>query len=306
MVQRTLHSYFHSPRPIRAAGKTTFLHLPSNVRRDIYLLAGLPTESTIYLNYILSSEEDCIQEFDPLYPEQWPTEPNITERSRTLSHFLDGCLPQPQVQLNRHCECIYHTFNADYDIRGFWTYICRCTPLPCQLLYVSKSISDEVSSIFYSENHFSVFQDSLGGFSTLISLPKSALADLRCLSICLNYFEADSAQDCNTNFGPKSWDVECHATCIGSKKQRMFSKAKLHHEQSAIAELQQLCQVLRTHIPTTPAETLLHLRRQRHRDRRRSHMYTGPAPNSQGVLYPSWPPLPPRRQNRPYPSTTTS
>ena len=249
MVQRTLHSYFHSPRPIRAACKTTFLHLPSNVRRDIYLLAGLPTESTIYLNYIPSTEDYCIQEYNPLSPEQWPTEPNITQRSRTLSHFLDGYLPQPQVQLNRHCVCIDHASNVNYNIGGFWSHNCKCAPLPWQLLYVSKSITDEVSSIFYSENHFSVFQDSLGGLSTLTSLPKSALADLRCLSICLNYFEPDPAQDCKRNFGPKSWDVQCHATCTGSRKQRMFRKANLHHEKSSIAELQQLCQVLRTHIP---------------------------------------------------------
>lgn len=250
MVQRTLYSYFPSPRPIRAACKTTFLQLPSNVRRDIYLLAGLPTESTIYLNYISSIEDYCIQEYNPLSPEQWPIEPNITQRSRTLSHFLDGYLPQPQVQLNRHCVCMDHASNVNCNINGFWSYNCKCAPLPWQLLYVSKSITDEVSSIFYSENHFSVFQDSLGGLSTLTSLPKSALADLRCLSICLNYFEPDPAQDCKRrNFGPKSWDFQCHATCTGSRKQRMFSKAKLHHEEPSIAEMQQLCRVLRSYIP---------------------------------------------------------
>jgi len=178
MVQRTLCEYFRSKRPREVPRKVTFLHLPLKVRRDIYLLAGLPSNSIIYLNYICSSSEDCIQEYDPHYPEHWPIEDEIAPSSESLSHFLiNGYLPWPGIRLDRYCACldVHHSANS-YD--G-----CRCEPLPYQLLYVSKVIADEVTSIFYSENHFSAFRDSLGGLSGLNSLPQGALQKMTSLSI---------------------------------------------------------------------------------------------------------------------------
>jgi hypothetical protein len=253
MIQHTLHKYFPSRRPFAAAPKTTFLRLPFKVRREIYLLSGLPTDITIYLNHIPSSNGHCIQEYDPHDRENWPIEPDITPRSFSLSHFLDGYLPLPQIHLNRHCGCIDHRSNARHDASNWWC-LCKCPPLPWQLLYVSKAIEVEVSSIFYSENHFSIFRDSLGGLSGLNSLPKAALREMRNLSICLNYFDRDSSLvgtrhfGKGRQFGPESWDVRCHATCAASKQQRLFSKAKRHHEMSSIHELQELCLVLKHHI----------------------------------------------------------
>jgi hypothetical protein len=252
MVQRTLHNYFLSPRPVRAAPKTTFLHIPVSVRREIYLLAGLSTNTIIYLNYNSSSEEHCIQEYGSFDPEHWPPEPNIRPRSHSLSHFLDGHLPSPQIRLNRHCVCADRGSNFTRNANGRWcSYVCTCAPLPWQLLYVSKVIADEVSSIFYSENHFSLFRDGLGGLSGLNSVPKYALAKVRSLSICLNYFDADPSNNFKgRDFGPRSWDVQCHSTCAASKQQTLFSKAKRHDEISSIKELHQLCQLLQTYIPS--------------------------------------------------------
>jgi hypothetical protein len=253
MVQHKLHRYFPSRRPFAAVPKTTFLHLPFNVRREIYLFSGLPTDITIYLNHIPSSNDHCIQDYDPNDRENWPIEPDITPRSFSLSHFLDGYLPLPQIHLNRHCACIDHRPNARYDASNWWRP-CKCHPLPWQLLYVSKAIEAEVSSIFYSENHFSIFRDSLGGLSGLNSLPKAALRETRNLSVYLNHFNADSSLVGSRHFGrgrqfgPDSWDARCHATCAASKQQRLFSKAKRHHEMSSIHELQELCLVLKHHI----------------------------------------------------------
>lgn len=241
MVQHTLHRYFHSQRPVRPPPKTTFLHLPFNVRREIYLLSGLPADSTVYLNYIHSSNKPCIQQYDLHDLEHWPTEPRITPRSQSLVHFLDGHLPWPQVHLNRHCECI------DEGPNEGWRHLCTCDPLPWQLLYVSKAISDEVSSIFYSDNHFSIFRDSLGGLSGLNSIPRAALGTMRSLSICLNYVEQDSNLK-GRKFGPESWDVRCHALCAGSKQQQLFTKAKRHDEAVSVEELHKLCRLLQAHV----------------------------------------------------------
>jgi hypothetical protein len=250
MAQSTLHSYFRSPLPRRPVPKTTFLNLKFAIRRDIYLLAGLTIDSTIYLNYMPSSEEHCSQEYDPREPENWPTEPNLRPRSQSLSHFLDGYLPSPHIRLNRHCVCADYGSNASGNAIGSCAYKpCTCAPLPWQLLYVSKAIAEEVSAIFYSSNHFSVFRDSLGGLSSLYSLPKLGLENLRSLSLCLNRFDPDPVQNLKESaFGPRSWDVRCHATCAASHQQRLFSQAKLHREVSSIDELEHACQVLQAQI----------------------------------------------------------
>jgi hypothetical protein len=242
MVQPTIHRYFRSQRPTQAFPKETFLGLPFSLRRKIYLLAGLPVDSTIYLNFIPSSEEHCIQEYNPLDIEHWPTEPNIRPRSHSLSHFLDGYLPSAHIRLNRYCVCADYGSKATRNANGSCSdNVCTCTPLPWQLLYVSKTVADEVSTIFYSSNHFSIFRESLGRLSGLHSLPKWALAKMRSLSLCLNYFDPDPIQ----YFKERYW---CHATCAASHQHRLFSKAKAHDEASSIDELEHLCQVLRTHI----------------------------------------------------------
>lgn len=177
MAQPKIHQYFHLPRPIRIAAKTTFLHLPFNVRREIYLLSGLVANSAIYFNYIPSSNEHCIQEYSPFDREDLPTEPKITPRSQSLTHFLDRYLSWPQIHLNRYCGC-----EDKYgQIMG---NLCTCEPFPWQLLYISKPIADEVSPIFYSENHFCIFRDSLGELSGIGLLPRTALRAIGSLEVC--------------------------------------------------------------------------------------------------------------------------
>jgi hypothetical protein len=58
MVQPTLHDYFPSTRPCGGPKNVTFLHLPFAIRRRIYLLAGLPVNTTIALNYRPAVDKD--------------------------------------------------------------------------------------------------------------------------------------------------------------------------------------------------------------------------------------------------------
>ncbi|KAH6694872.1 hypothetical protein BKA61DRAFT_623996 [Leptodontidium sp. MPI-SDFR-AT-0119] len=251
MVQPTIYKYFHAPRPIRAAAKTTFLHLPFAVRREIYLLSGLLTNSTVYLNYISSSNEHCIQEYSPVGREHWPTEPSIAPRSQSLAHFLDRYLCWPQVHLNRHCACIDEP-STNYNPPGFG-YRCTCDPLPWQLLYVSKTIADEVSSIFYSENHFSIFRDGIGGLSCINFLPKTALRTIGSLEVCLDPIDPEFDFGRRLVGPEEDLDIWDHP---GSKQQRLFGNAKRYRETS-IDEWKRLCWVLQTHTQPNQLKLLL-------------------------------------------------
>ncbi|KAH7306067.1 hypothetical protein BKA65DRAFT_559914 [Rhexocercosporidium sp. MPI-PUGE-AT-0058] len=251
MIQPTIHKYFHAPRPIRAAAKTTFLHLPFTVRREIYLLSGLLANSTIYLNYISPSNEKCNQEYSPLGCEHWPTEPSIAPRSQSLAHFLDRYLSWPQIHLNRHCGCIDEP-RANFNPPGFG-YRCTCDPLPWQLLYVSNTIAGEVSSIFYSENHFRIFRDGIGGLSCINFLPQTAIRTIRSLEVCLNPIDPEFDFDRRLVGPEEDPDIWYHP---GSKQQRLLSGAKPHCE-TAIDEWKKLCWVLQTH--TQPNQLKLFL-----------------------------------------------
>lgn len=231
MVQPTLNQYFRLFRP--PASKVTFLDLPYALRRRIYLDAGLLSKSTIYLNYVPSSSDHCGLEYVADNLEKWPTEETISARSFSLAHFLDGYLSWPEIRLNRHCLCLDQQASNDPQ--------CKCTALPYQLLYVSKAVGKEVSTILYSENHFSVYRTGLGGLSSLSRLPPKALAHVKSLSICLNFYDEDNRW--GHDFGPDSGG-SCHAACEVSKLGRLFSNAKRHDERATLKEWQKLCRLL--------------------------------------------------------------
>ena len=151
----------------------------------------------------------------------------MTVRSKSLSHFLDGPVPWPKIQLNRHCTCL-----EDGDA---W---CECSAFPYQLLYVSKAIANEVSAIFYSENYFTVFRNSLGGLSVLGSLSHKALSQMTSLSIYINIVEEDE----------REWIFDCHVMCSVSKMSTAFRKERHWDETHSIKEWQRLCKILRPNI----------------------------------------------------------
>jgi hypothetical protein len=225
------HKYFPSKRRHGASARTTFLDLPQGVRHRIYLDAGLVSQSPIYLNY-LAEEDSCIQEYDPHFPELWPAkdEDCITAYSQSLSHFLDGPLPWPRIQLDRDCVCM-----DNGPAR------CECDTFPWQLLYVSNTISNEISAIFYSENHFNVFRDRIGGLAVLGSLSYKAISQITSLSIHLNAVEEEEMM----NFDRLP---NCHAMCTTWKTDRAFRKEKKWNERTAFKEWQGLWKILSPNI----------------------------------------------------------
>ncbi|KAH8598457.1 hypothetical protein B0O99DRAFT_738715 [Bisporella sp. PMI_857] len=232
MAQATIDRYFRCSQPPRTASRFTFLDLPFTLRRRIYLHAGILSKSPIYLNHVPSSGSPCALEYDSAYPEQWPTEGAISARSSSLAHFLDGYLSWPQIHLNRFCQC--------FDEHDLGQCICN-NNFPYQLLYVSKVIAEEVSTMFYSENEFSVYRTGLEGLSNLSHLPPKALTRMKSLSVSLNCYTEGFGW--GNDFDPEGPGF-CHAMCLASKRQRLFSNAKKHNEKSALKQWQQLCKLL--------------------------------------------------------------
>lgn len=72
------------------------------------------------------------------------------------------------------------------DFGKDFTYSCSCTPLPISLLYVSRVISDEVSSILYSQNTFIISRSDSWGLWPLCNLSSKAPQLLQSLMIRLN------------------------------------------------------------------------------------------------------------------------
>jgi hypothetical protein len=235
MGQQTLDRYIHRSRSVAASPKPTvsFINLPFPIRRQIYLHAGLVSESIIYLNYSYSSSGHCDLDYSSDNPEQRPTEETISARSSSLTHFLERYLCWPRIHLNWHCSCLEEQSASN-------RYECECDELPYQLLYVSQSIAKEVSTIFYSENHFGVFRDGLGGLSALSRLPPRALASMTSLSVCLNFY--DEEHRWGRPFGPESKSCY-HIVCGASMGEGLLSCAE-RRDEHVVKEWQALCKLL--------------------------------------------------------------
>ena len=145
MPQRRIDWYFPrqsltSPPPSGAS----FLDLPYPLRRRIYLLTGLVRFCPINFN----------QEGLNLY------------KYRGKHSLKNACFYKVRKFYDRD-------FGKDF------IYSCSCTPLPISLLYVSRIISDEVSSILYSQNKFTISQSDSWGLQPLRNLSSKALKLLK-------------------------------------------------------------------------------------------------------------------------------
>ena len=108
-----------------------------------------------------------------------PRQEWISRRTISFAHFIEGP-PYPTVQLDRLCNCEIRPHDS-------WPrYNCDSVNPPHSLLYISKSIGNEVASIFWTENTFSVCRNEIGGLSVLKSIPKSRLATITSLVVRLN------------------------------------------------------------------------------------------------------------------------
>ena len=184
MPQRTLYQYFvltGKPRP--PVTGLSFLDLPYDVRRRIYVLAGLIRLCPIDMN---------------------------REGQRTDKYREDGSSFRTTGG-----KCYYPTkrfFGGAYEWRED-DLDCICPPLPHRLLYVSHAISKECSQILYSNNRFKICRSRHGAFSPLHNLSRKTLALLTSLSVRLN------ACSCFPGHSHKKQlqACTCHFSCKGGR-----------------------------------------------------------------------------------------
>ena len=153
-----------------------FLDLSYLVRHHIYVLAGLVRFCPINLNNEGADNTEFLQECEDWCSDNWG--PGYTNFNALAAYRCSY-----RSKLFRGC-----CFNNNEEI-----FECICKPLPYKLLLVSRALHEEVSSILYLENKFTVCRSDAGGLSSLHSLSSSALASMTSLSIRLNRGVSDKA-----------------------------------------------------------------------------------------------------------------
>ncbi|CAK7213027.1 hypothetical protein SBRCBS47491_001663 [Sporothrix bragantina] len=178
MVQRKIDFYLGRPpqRPIKQ-DSISFLHLPYNIRRRIYILAGLVRFCPINLN------------------QEGIRSGQLCTGAKTITGY--ACFYVGRRFLG-------NTFGIE-DVP-----VCECPPLPVALLYVSHAISDEVSQILYSENSFTISRSDVWGLRPLQNLGSHAVASLHRLTIRLNNSECVFA----LRFHVSHSIPPCHPLCV--------------------------------------------------------------------------------------------
>jgi hypothetical protein len=146
MSQRKLDEYFVlKPKPPTSG--LSFLDLPYNVRYQIYGYARVMRACPIDLTFQHKEENS----------------------SETVDSLIDDPVSSGPLILRNHC------FNRRYDLETYSNEWDCCgwgcdTPLPYQLFYVSRLVHQEVSTLFYSQNHFKIRYDDPNAFRTLRTL----------------------------------------------------------------------------------------------------------------------------------------
>ena len=150
MPQRRLETYFTLPPSAPVRYSKSILDLPYDVRRRIYILAGLVRFCPINLN------------------QEGLRKSNLALQAEDSS-------------------CFYYARRFLGKWYG-WDHVvsCRCDPLPVSLLFVSHAVNEEVLSILYSENAFTIGRSDHWGLKPVRNLSKRALACLRSLTIRLS------------------------------------------------------------------------------------------------------------------------
>jgi hypothetical protein len=171
MKQRTLHDHFESTYLPKPASKLSFLDLPYEARHCIYAFAGLVRVCPIDFNF---------------------------EGANTSSHRLEGERWRRDYPWTNNGFDSFANSKCFYRCKKFSRWICFdweltpeglgcvCDLIPYGLLYVSKAIYDEVSSILYSENKFKICQSNPGGLRAFANLGPRCRGLLTSLAIRLN------------------------------------------------------------------------------------------------------------------------
>ncbi|KAL1902388.1 hypothetical protein Sste5346_001368 [Sporothrix stenoceras] len=217
MVQRRLEFYSQQPPQARqdeAARRTpsvSFLDLPYNVRHRIYTLVDLVRFCPININQ----------------------EGLRAEALRTGAKKRTGysCFYTARRFLGR-------------DFGNETVPSCECPALPVALLYVSRSISDEVCHILYSENAFTISRSDLWGLSPLRNMGKRNAASLRRLTIRLNNSQ------CTFDFKIEAaFDMPpCHPLCQSHGIHDALLSNQTRQGGVVIQEWQDLCRTWGVHL----------------------------------------------------------
>lgn len=179
----------------------SFLDFPYDVRRRVYIMAGLVRVCPVNMNTESLDNTAFVQA-----GLQWATRmewPASTDTERFIMASKVRCRYQTQLR-GRGDRLILSDNGID----------CMCPKLPTALLRICRTLHDEVFKILYAENRFRVCQTQARGLRPLLDLSPRAAAHLRTLSIRLN-------RCCCTRYEPceleeVGWGVErgcrkCHA-----------------------------------------------------------------------------------------------
>ena len=221
MSQQLLSHYSpSSSKPFPLSG-TSFLDLPANVRRRVYILAGLVRFCPIDLNLEGANRRDYRNE----------------SRRR---HYCDPDLAYPIF-----CQYARRRFFNDDELPGDGeNYNCICPLLPYQLLRVSHSINEEVSSILYSENSFRISRNNRHGLRPLTNLNPKALVSLRSVTIRLRSGSCVFRHDCTKP--PR--DCGCHPLCNTHNFHDKPLGYNVHEDQIILDEWASLVDKIACHI----------------------------------------------------------
>lgn len=212
MPQRRIDTYFSYVAVPDTPSGTSFLDLPYPLRRYIYILSGLVRFCPIDFNRAEIDGGKC----------------------RHIGYEESGCFYKVRRFFGRWL------FSAGDD---FITR-CSCPPLPISLLYVSRTISDEVSSILYSENKFTISRSGSWGLRPLRRLSRHAIQSVRSLTIILNHCS------CVFQYGRTTYPLmfACHPTCrtYGLHDKPLGSVAR--QDRTVLQEWQVILQILANNI----------------------------------------------------------
>jgi hypothetical protein len=148
--------------------------LPFHIRYRIYEYATV-TGRVVRINYMRPAGV-CPQTYTSRLEEGFQKE-YLTPYSQSVSHFLDGPIPNPNIRLDRRCRCFMTDPYSSDDT------ICNCVPFPSQLLWFCPRLARVISCVFFSKNYFRICGSDLGGLSQPQFLPPTQRAAMTHISL---------------------------------------------------------------------------------------------------------------------------
>lgn len=191
---------------------TSFLDLPYNVRRQVYIRLGLLRVCPINMNTENLDNTDFVQ-----HCLDWVSNWFSFDTSPFDMASYTRCRYQSLIMGNKH---LFPNENG---------FDCICAKLPMSLLLVCRTMYDEVFNILYTENKFRICQTQPRGLTPLLQLSPRAVVHLTTLSIRLNRCCCTRDNSCQlktTYCDDEHYCISCHSGCRGGQD----TPLKLLHE----------------------------------------------------------------------------